>query len=200
MATEIPKRLRQKKGLTEAEFAQWYRQVHPNVLRFVASRLIPPDAAKADDVSHETFLVAWRKLDEIPRNPNEALAWLLTVARNCLLYDNRMGQRNNNLNVRIAETAASFVPGPSDGVGLSLDLGTAWQHLTPEHQEAIALAVWDELSNAEAAKVLGISEVSFRKRLSRARAALNKALEAPAPQKAPTKAKSKATQMNLQLA
>ena len=158
---------------SEKEFGQWYGKVHSNVLRFVASRLIPPDLTQAEDVTHEAFLVAWRKLDQIPSVPEEALAWILAIARNCLLHSNRNSRRNQNLNVRIAETAASYIPGPSDGVTKTLDLAAAWQRLDPKYQEAIALQVWDGLTPAKAAQVLGITEANYRRRLSRARKSLN---------------------------
>lgn len=178
------------KGLTEAEYADWYTAVHANVLRFVASRLIPRDQARAEDVTHEAFLVAWRRLPDIPRQPSEALAWILGVARNCLLHSNRINARNQNLNVRIAESAASFVPGPSDAVGSRLDLAAAWNRLDAKHQEAIALQVWDGLTTAEAARVLNISEANYRKRLSRARTQLNRELATPSEKPAPATTKA----------
>jgi RNA polymerase sigma-70 factor, ECF subfamily len=161
---------------SEKEFEEWYGKVHSNVLRFVASRLIPPDQAQAEDVTHEAFLVAWRKLDQIPSDPNQALAWILAVARNCLLHSNRNSQRKQSLQVRIAETAKSFIPGPSDGVNQTLDLANAWQKLDPKYQEAIALQVWDGLAPAKAAQVLGITEANYRRRVSRARKSLNSIL------------------------
>ena len=92
------------------------------------------------------------------------------------MHSNRSVQRNNNLAVRIAETAKSFVPGPQGGVMQTLDLQTAWQKLEPKYQEVIAVTVWDNLSASAAAQVLGISEANYRQRLRRARNALNKAL------------------------
>ncbi|HEY5178833.1 MAG TPA: sigma factor-like helix-turn-helix DNA-binding protein, partial [Dermatophilaceae bacterium] len=49
--------------------------------------------------------------------------------------------------------------------------------LTAVHQEALSLAVWDELTGPQAAMVLGISPVAFRLRLTRARRALRHHVE-----------------------
>lgn len=47
------------------------------------------DPAFADDVVSETFLVAWRRLDDIPAEAS--LSWLLGVSRNALLTIRRGG-------------------------------------------------------------------------------------------------------------
>lgn len=53
-----------------------------------------------------------------------------------------------------------------------IDLVKAWNLLSDLHQEALALAVFEELSAPQAAAVIGISPVAFRLRLSRARRVL----------------------------
>ena len=165
------------KGLSAVEYAELYTRAHADVLRFVARRLIPPDYAKAEDVAHEAFTIAWQQLADIPKQPNEAKAWLFAVARNCLLNSNRAGSRARDLQVRIAESASGVVPGPSNAVGQRLDLRAAWDRLDAADQEVIALTVWDNLTSVEAAQVLGISAPNYRMRLNRARSALRKILE-----------------------
>lgn len=161
-----------------ARFAAIYQREHSDVLRFIARRLNPPDLARAEDVAHETFLVAWRRLTEIPVNLNEARAWLFTVARNCLLNELRKGSKRAQLNVRIADTAADAAAfSEPDAIGAKLDLTAAWNRLDAGDQEVIALNYWDGLSSAEAAKVLGITGPNYRIKLHRARNNLKKLLE-----------------------
>jgi RNA polymerase sigma-70 factor, ECF subfamily len=71
-------------------------------------------------------------------------------------------------------------------VAQQIDLAAAWNLLSEVHQEALALAVLDELTAPQAAVVLGISPVAFRLRLSRARRALRAHLDhRPQPALAP---------------
>jgi hypothetical protein len=62
--------------LRRARFDALFRDHHP-VVRAYARRRVPPEVV--DDVVSETFLVVWRRLDDVPEAP---LPWLLAVARN----------------------------------------------------------------------------------------------------------------------
>ena len=58
-------------------FAKLYRATHPEVLGFVARRLSPSDASdrtRIEDITHEVFLVAWRRFDDVPHELDEARA------------------------------------------------------------------------------------------------------------------------------
>ena len=46
----------------------------------------------ADDIVQEVFLIAWRKLEEIPAEPR---AWLLAVARHVILNRRRADLRRS---------------------------------------------------------------------------------------------------------
>ena len=74
---------------------------------------------------------------------------------------------------------SSAVLGVDGEATARVDLGRAWRLLSEPHQEALALAVWDGLTAAEAAAVLGISPVAYRLRLSRARKVLRAHLGIP---------------------
>jgi len=164
----------------EEIFAALYRREHGDVLRFVSRRI---GERHAEDVTHETFLIAWRRLADIPKNPSDARAWLFTVARNCLLNESRTGMRQGALAVRIAETARQqVVYAPDEGVIANVDLATAWGMLQSREQETLSLTIWDELTSAQAGQVLGISGAAYRVRLLRARATLRQLLtSSPSP-------------------
>ncbi len=157
----------------EERFAAIYHREHAGVLRFLARRTTP---THAEDVAHDTFLVAWRRLDDVPVEPADARAWLFGVARHCLLNAQRSTSRRTALEVRIAAEASGVVPGHDDAAAARVDLATAWDALPAAHQEALALATWEDLTSAQAAQVLGISSAAYRIRLHRARAALRAAL------------------------
>lgn len=55
--------------------------------------------ALAQDATAETFLVVWRRLDDVPDNP---LPWLLAVARKSLANQRRSAHRQHVLIERLA--------------------------------------------------------------------------------------------------
>jgi RNA polymerase sigma-70 factor (ECF subfamily) len=118
-------------------------------------------ASDADEVVSETFLVAWRRLDDIPERPRP---WLLGVARRCLANVERGAARQSAVQLRLASQRE---PSPAEsGSGRVLE---ALASLTASEREVLTLLAWDELSPAEAAVVLGCSRAAVYLRLHRAR-------------------------------
>lgn len=175
--TEVP---RPEPG-REDRFRALFLAAHGDVLRFVARRAHP---SHAEDVVADAFTAAWRRFDEVPARPDEARAWLFGIARNCLLNTARGQGRREALAVRVAErgdTGASRDDDP-DAVAERLDLAAAWRRLGEVDQEALALAVFDDLTSVQAARVLGTTPTAYRLRLMRARRALRRALDSePSP-------------------
>lgn len=149
--------------------------MRPDVVRFVQRRAHPDHA---DDVVADAMLVVWRRLEEVPADPGDARAWVFGVARNILLNAQRGDQRRRALGVRLAEVSAPPAAHlEADLVASRVDVARAWSRLSPRHQEALGLAVFEQLTAPRAASVLGISPVAFRLRLSRARRALSLLLQ-----------------------
>jgi RNA polymerase sigma-70 factor (ECF subfamily) len=161
----------------ERRFTDLFAETYPAVLRFVDRRVHP---SHAEDVAAEVFLVLWRRLDEVPADAEDARAWLFGVARRTLMARIRGERRRQALAVRIAVDGHSQAHDGVDPdlVARRLDLAQAWTDLSSVHQEALSLTVWDGLDGPRAARVLGISPVAYRLRLSRARKALRIHLEA----------------------
>ncbi|GEA87554.1 RNA polymerase sigma factor [Cellulomonas cellasea] len=169
----------------ERTFTALYEAVYPDLLRFVQRRA---RAEHAEDVVAEAFLVVWRRLDELPRDQDDARAWVFGVARHVLLNADRGEHRRRALGVRLASAGPHDVSdAPADGVVDRLDLSRAWAALPDAHQEVLALAVLDGVTGPQAAAVLGITPVAFRLRLSRARRVLRQNLDHE-PQRATTPA------------
>jgi RNA polymerase sigma-70 factor, ECF subfamily len=162
-------------------FERIYREHFRAVLRFAALRI---DPERAKDVAAETFLVAWRRLDDVPAEPR---AWLLGVARKVISGQFRSETRRDALALRL-ETERNGT-GDADLAGVLADRDevlTAFSALREGDREVLRLVTWDELSPADAAEVLGVTRVAFAVRLHRARRRFERALEpesSPAPQK-----------------
>lgn len=132
------------------------------------------DRETARDVVSQTFLVAWRRIDEVPVDP---LAWLLGVARNVLANERRATSRRAALVERVGP-ASVVGADPSDTVGDRLRALDALGHLGEWDREALMLMAWEQLDYAGAAAVLGCSRAVFKIRLHRARRRLADALAA----------------------
>ncbi|ADB35610.1 RNA polymerase, sigma-24 subunit, ECF subfamily [Kribbella flavida DSM 17836] len=154
----------------EARFTALYEAAYADLIRFARRRA---DRSRAEDIVAEAFLVAWRRLDDVPRHPADARAWLFGITRHTLLNARRGADRQQAVAVRLAEAAPTPQhDGDAELVASQVDLAAAWNRLSAIHQEALALAVLEGLAAPQAAVVLGISPVAFRLRLSRARRAL----------------------------
>ncbi len=161
----------------EARFRALYADAYADVLRFAQRRV---HRSQAEDVTADAFLVAWRRLDDAPIKSDDMRAWLFGIARHCLLNTLRGQGRRDALAVRVAETAppARLADGlDAAPVAQWIDLAAAWRRLRETDQEALSLTVFEDLNSAQAAQVLGISPVSYRLRLLRARRALRRQLD-----------------------
>lgn len=157
-------------------FEALYTGSYQEITGYVRRR-VPPDAA--DDVVAQVFTVAWRRFGQVPDPPQDRL-WLFGVARNCAAEHHRAATRRLRLRTRLSQepAAAAHVPGPG---GPDHDPGpvlAALASLKPKDREALQLVLWDELSHAEAAAVLGCTVNAFELRYRRARNRVRDAIAA----------------------
>ncbi len=131
----------------------------------------PEDAA---DVVAETFLVAWRRLADVPTS-EDARPWLYGTARFVLANQDRGTRRRERLTERLRNELRSQLPAHRPAQGGALR--DALAELGERDRELLMLVGWEELAPAQAAKVLGISAVAARSRLHRARRRLREQLE-----------------------
>jgi RNA polymerase sigma-70 factor (ECF subfamily) len=134
------------------------------------------DAATADEVVADTFLVCWRRFDRVPDDP---LPWLYAVARRCLANRLRAGRRQAARTAPPAPAAASTAD-TYEQRARAREVLAALAELPPKEREALQLCAWEGLAPADAARVVGCSAAAFRVRLHRARRRLTAALD-PSP-------------------
>lgn len=138
------------------------------------------EQSMAEDVAQETFLRAWRAKAQFDEGKAQYSTWLFRIARNVAINEIEKRQRvpdtANTEHVMNAPDTAPVVDEVHDAQQLKR-LDAALQSLSLEDQETIALSGLDELTNEEAAGVVGCTTATFRTRLSRARARLKKLWE-----------------------
>jgi RNA polymerase sigma-70 factor (ECF subfamily) len=94
-------------------FEDLYGECHGPVFGYVLRRTENPDDAA--DVIAETFLIAWRRLDEIPLREQRRL-WLYGVARRVLANHRRGQRRRSSLADRLRADLA-LTPRPPEHTG-----------------------------------------------------------------------------------
>jgi RNA polymerase sigma-70 factor (ECF subfamily) len=145
------------------------------VVRYARRRVLP---GEVDEVVAETFLVAWRRLDEVPEYP---LPWLIGVARGVSANVLRTARRRTALTDRLTATAGPERAMEIDDPDLAGPLTLALASLRPQDRELLMLLAWDGLSHDEAATALKISRGAVAVRLHRLRRRLKTQLDLPGP-------------------
>lgn len=159
----------------EARFRDLYRAHFDSILAYAVRRTDQP--ADAGDVVAETFLVAWRRLGEMPGGA-EGRLWLFGVARRVLANHHRGDRRRQHLGERLRERLSRPESGdPAGPVSDRVTVVDALRRLGDLDREVLMLSVWEGLEPREIAVVLGLAPAVVRSRLSRARARLRDLLD-----------------------
>jgi RNA polymerase sigma-70 factor, ECF subfamily len=164
----------------QMEFELIYNASCDAVLAYVLRRTDPDSAL---DAVAETWLIAWRRLPQIP--PNN-LPWLLGVARKVLANQRRSRGRRHVLGQKLLfhvreEGRLSNDPNAPELGGV---VGEVLEKLSPTDREMLCLVAWEGLKPKEAAAVMGLTVSAFSVRLHRARKRFIKHMEAAASQPA----------------
>ena len=147
----------------EALWHEWHRHVLAYALRRA-------DPATAEEVVAETFVIAWKRFDDVPDQP---LPWLLGVARRVLGNLRRSERRRGALLERLRRESRPIVHAAPGAEARTL---AALATLRERDREALLLHAWDGLDHAEAGTVMGCSAAAFGVRLHRARERFARAL------------------------
>lgn len=137
-------------------------------------RRIPVD--DVNDVVADVFVVAWRKIHDMPGEP-ETLPWLYRVAQHEVLNSRRSSRRFAGLRARIASQPVPVDTGPEPEIVRNAELdavAAALESLAAKDREVLMLRTHEELTFPEIAIVLGCSPEAARKRSDRALRRLRK--------------------------
>jgi RNA polymerase sigma factor (sigma-70 family) len=163
-----------KTAARSRRFEALYAEHYARVLGYVLRRTETADDAA--DVIAETFLVAWRRLDDAPTG-DRARLWLYGVARRALANHRRGQRRRGQLAARLRDDLAARCPIDQQS-GEITGLAVAFLSLPDGDREILALHGWEALDAGEIAIVLGCSRNAARIRLHRARRRLEAAMRA----------------------
>jgi RNA polymerase sigma-70 factor (ECF subfamily) len=160
--------------LAQVRFSRLYREQGRAVLAYALRRVGSHEDAA--DVVAETFLIAWRRLGEVPVGAGARL-WLYAVARRVIANLHRTERRRTRLGQRLAESLRTELATHPAPEGEGAEVLRAMSGLREEDRELLLLVSWEGLSPGQAAQVLGVSSLAARSRLHRARRRLRVLLE-----------------------
>ena len=163
----------------QTRFRRLFDDTERDLLGYAVRRVSRPEDAA--DVVAETFLVAWRRLDDVPPGA-EARLWLYGVARRQLANQRRGQLRRSQLADRLRAELPGALAAATGGAGedeRAADVRAALARLGDEDRELLRLSSWEGLSPGEIATVLELPAVTLRSRLHRARKRLRAELTRP---------------------
>lgn len=141
---------------------------HQGRIRAQLRQLLRDDPAMADDLAQETFVLAWRKLEQF-RGEARFSTWLHRIAHACFLQHRR----------RRADAACPSTPEPghadpadTGNPELRLDLDRALGRLSEPQRVALLYCAQLGLSHEEAATVLELPLGTVKTHVTRGKARL----------------------------
>lgn len=158
-------------SVRDAALTRALERAAPDLLAYLEHRVGPTDAP---DLLGETMVVAWRRVRNLPQDPERARMWLFGIARGTLLNHARGVRRQWALvdRIRVHVPTDQVAPPSDDGI----DVRDAIARLDPSLAELIRLVHWEQLSVADAAEVLRIPASTARGRYQRAKESLRAVL------------------------
>lgn len=130
------------------------------------------DAVTAEDIAQEALLRLWQHADRWQDGGAGVLAWLRRVAANLVLDRARRPRTVSDEGLPDQVDETPLADAAIDQDRLRAAARGAVMALPDRQRAAIILTYFDELSNAEAADMLGMNVKAFESLLLRARAAL----------------------------
>ncbi|MER5515006.1 sigma-70 family RNA polymerase sigma factor [Streptomyces sp. NPDC002763] len=162
-------------------FARLYDRYAPDIHRYAARRL--GDTA-ADDITADTFLIAFRIRSRYDRARPNARPWLYGIAGNLIGKQRRAEVRALRALARTghdpvaASWSESWVEHTDNRIDAQGPLAGALAALTAGDRHVLLLVAWADLTYQEVAEALDIPVGTVRSRLNRARRKVRTALGA----------------------
>lgn len=144
---------------------------HQSGLRLWLARLCHGDLAAADDLAQDTFLQAWRRLDQF-RGEARFSTWLHSIGyRQFLMRERRQpaGRRHEAFEPGELERLSDGAPAVDLQFALERDLGRAMASLSPQEHAAIVQCCLLEQPQEVAAQVMGCAIGTVKSHVFRAK-------------------------------
>ena len=161
-------------------FAQLFEQYNAPILNYL-HRMVS-DRALAEDLTQDTFIKAYRKLDTLT-DATSTKSWLYRIATNTAIDDMRRRRMVTTMSddSPVFTNRADERPGPeAQAMASTLDerVQRALMTLKPNHRQCLLLSDLEDMSAQHIGDVMGLSYAAVRTLLCRARGEMRRALAA----------------------
>lgn len=155
----------------ESAFGEIVARVHPLVLRWALPFATSRD--DADDIAQDTLLLAYRHMGSY-RGTGTFLAWLRQITRRAAMRSARRRSRRAALVAQPSywndrDVYTTDPGGRVDRDRLLVAVRLAWSELPPQQRATLDLVDLQGLRPSEAARALGLKDVTLRANLFKAR-------------------------------
>jgi RNA polymerase sigma-70 factor (ECF subfamily) len=174
----VPAMTRRAAEAREAEFAHLFEEYSAPIYNYVL-RMVT-DADRAADITQDTFIKAYRKLDTVT-DATSTRSWLYRIATNTAIDD--MRRRRNVTTMGTDEPTFANRPDERPGpeaqvMATTLDerVQRALMTLRPNHRQCLLLSDLEDMSAQQIGEVMNLSHAAVRTLLCRARGEMRRAL------------------------
>lgn len=144
------------------EFSEKYRQFFPRVFAYIYGRV--HNTQITEDLAADVFERAFLKAGSL-RNDEAFSTWLFTIARNIIISHGRKHARETLMDPDVLKAIAPSGGSVEGEILMREDLAAVAQTMRQfpqREQDIVALKFDAELSNAQIAEIMGLSEPNIR--------------------------------------
>ena len=162
-----------------------WQELHEDLRTFIATHVA--NEATVEDILQEVFLRMHRSLDRL-KDPRRVVSWLFQITRRAIIDSYRTPQRHCEVLAGLAvdlealHAASPLKEMEIDSGQLRTELARCLRpmikKLSARYREAVRLVELEGLTQADAAKQLGLSVSGLKSRVQRGRAQLKRMLDA----------------------
>lgn len=167
--------MRRVQSPTDVQMREAFQANAADLFAYAERRVMPREDAA--DVLSDAMLIAWRKVDQLPADPQRARMWLFVIVKNTLLNH----RRSTDAHDAAVEKLRALVRlrarrDESERVETELRVRAVLATLPAELAELVRLIIGDGFRIDEAAELMRIPASTARSRYARARELLAEAL------------------------
>lgn len=103
------------KERTGKDFSSLYKKYYPKLIYFTAKMC--NDQQRAEDISTDSFMIAFEKVEKYDKEKSQFSTWLFTIAKNLVLQDIKNKKKTMSLDIELDEegtTMKDFLPEQED--------------------------------------------------------------------------------------
>jgi RNA polymerase sigma-70 factor (ECF subfamily) len=168
------------KERTGNEFTFFYKKYYPKLIYYTSKMC--GDQQKAEDVTTESFMTAFEKVEKYERDKAQFSTWLFTIARNIMLQDIKSSKKTMSIDVELdgeGTTLKDFIPEDEDDSYI-LELSAKKAEIMKNHisdlkepyRKVIQMREIEKMAYKDIADILGKNLSTIKSQIRNGRAIL----------------------------